>query len=80
MDGVTRAGRAAGELRDGDPDRLAALLLALAHGAVDLALAGHLSREGKGRAHPDDLVDDLFDHLTPAVTRSSADSPEPTHP
>ncbi|HEY2507390.1 MAG TPA: TetR/AcrR family transcriptional regulator [Streptosporangiaceae bacterium] len=48
----------------GDPDRVAALLLALAHGAVDRALAGHLSRAGKGHADPADLIDDLFAFLT----------------
>jgi AcrR family transcriptional regulator len=50
-------------LPPGNPDRVAALLLALAHGAVDRALAGHLSRTGKGHASPADLVDDLFTHL-----------------
>jgi hypothetical protein len=44
----------AGRLPDGDPERLAALLQALAHGAVALALAGHLSPDGKGRASPGD--------------------------
>ena len=37
---------------DGDPERLAALLQALVHGAVALALAGHLSPGGKGYAGP----------------------------
>jgi hypothetical protein len=45
--------------------RSTALILATAHGAVDLALAGHLSRTGKGRADPHDLVDDVLDHLRP---------------
>jgi AcrR family transcriptional regulator len=54
-----------GELRKGDPERLASLLLALAHGAADLALAGHLSADGKGRADPEDLVADLFAYLKP---------------
>jgi AcrR family transcriptional regulator len=52
-----------GDLPGGDPERLTALLLALAHGAVELAAAGHLARSGKGRASPADLVDDLFVHL-----------------
>jgi AcrR family transcriptional regulator len=51
------------ELPEGDPERVAALILALTHGAVDLALNGHLSREGKGHATPQDLVDDLLTHL-----------------
>jgi len=52
-----------GDLPAGDPERVTALLSALAHGASDLALSGHLSREGKGHADPTDLVDDLLDHL-----------------
>ena len=51
------------ELPSGDPERMASLLLALAHGAADLAQSGHLQRGGKGAADPDDLVDDLFKHL-----------------
>jgi AcrR family transcriptional regulator len=50
----------AGQLVAGDPERVTALILALAHGAADLALGGHLSREGKGHADPGDLLDDLF--------------------
>jgi len=49
-----------GDLPKGDPERIAALLRALAHGAVDLALSGHLNRGGKGHADPEDLVEDLF--------------------
>jgi AcrR family transcriptional regulator len=52
-----------GELPSGDPERLTAMLLALAHGATDLALAGHLAKDGKGHASPGDLVDDLMQHL-----------------
>jgi AcrR family transcriptional regulator len=47
----------------GDPDRVAALILAAAHGAADLAISGHLSRTGKGHASAEDLVDDLLRHL-----------------
>src|SRR6266545_4523179 len=47
----------------GDPERVTALILAVAHGAVDLSLSGHLSAEGKGHANPTDLVDDLLAHL-----------------
>jgi AcrR family transcriptional regulator len=57
----------AGALPAGDPDRLAALLRALAHGAADLASAGHLSAGGKGNADPEDLVDDLLAHLRAAA-------------
>jgi AcrR family transcriptional regulator len=51
------------DLPAGDPERLAALLLALAHGAADLALSGHLARDGKGHADPADLIDDLLARL-----------------
>jgi AcrR family transcriptional regulator len=58
-----------GELPPGDPERLAALLRATAHGAADLAVAGHLARDGKGRAGPGDVVDDLLDYLRAAASR-----------
>jgi AcrR family transcriptional regulator len=51
------------DLPSGDPERLTALFLALAHGAADLALSGHLAKDGKGHASPDDLVDDLMTRL-----------------
>lgn len=54
------AAQGAGALPAGDPERVAALLQALGHGAADLALGGHLARDGKGRAGPEDLVEDLF--------------------
>ena len=57
------AAQTSGELPTGDPERLASLLLALAHGAADLALAGHLSGPGKGGADAEDLVADLFAYL-----------------
>jgi AcrR family transcriptional regulator len=56
-----------GELPAGDPVRLASLLRAVTHGATDLALAGHLAADGKGRADPDDLVDDLLRYLRAAA-------------
>jgi AcrR family transcriptional regulator len=59
------AAQEAKELRRGDPERVAALILATAHGAVDLALSGHLARTGKGHAEPEDLVDDLLYDLLP---------------
>lgn len=49
-----------------DPERLAALIRATAHGAVSLALVGHLSADGKGHADPADLVRDLFAHFEAA--------------
>ncbi|MDB5426258.1 MAG: TetR family transcriptional regulator [Phenylobacterium sp.] len=64
VDAVVRA-QAAGQLVAGDPERVTALILALAHGAADLALGGHLSREGKGHADPGDLLDDLFALMAP---------------
>ena len=54
------AAQAADKLPLGDPDRVSALVLALCHGAAQLAQSGHLSREGKGHAAPEDLVEDLF--------------------
>lgn len=60
---VVAQAQADGDLPGGDPDRLTALLLALAHGAVEQSLAGHLAKAGKGRAGPGDLVDDLFTQL-----------------
>lgn len=56
---VERA-QADGELPAGNRDRVASLLRATAHGAADLALAGHLARDGKGKADPIDVVDDLL--------------------
>lgn len=55
-----------GYLPPGDPERLMALLLALAHGAVDLALSGHLAN-WSDRSSPDDLVDDLLAQLAVAA-------------
>ncbi|MGW5388411.1 TetR/AcrR family transcriptional regulator [Nocardia sp. NPDC003963] len=57
--------QAAGDLPTGDPVRLSALLRALAHGAADLAAAGHLAADGKGNADPTDLVDDILAYLRP---------------
>lgn len=60
---IVAAAQRTGQLPPGDTERLAALIQALAHGAVDLALAGHVSAQGKGNAGPHDLVDDLLGHL-----------------
>ncbi len=57
------AAQETGDLPSGDPERLTALVLALAHGATDLALSGHLAKTGKGHADPTDLIDDLFTYL-----------------
>lgn len=57
---IVKAAQASGELPRGNPERMTSLLLALAHGAVDLALAGHLSATGKGSADPEMLVNDLL--------------------
>ena len=58
--GIVEKAQAARELPAGNPERMASLLLATAHGAADLALGGHLSAKGKGAADPEDLADDLF--------------------
>jgi len=57
---MVRAAQRARQLPPGHPERLASLLQALAHGAADLSLSGHLSKQGKGQASPQDLVDDLL--------------------
>ncbi|MDF1750230.1 MAG: helix-turn-helix domain containing protein [Alphaproteobacteria bacterium] len=60
---AVKADQRRGYLPLGDAERLAALLLATAHGAVDQALSGHLAKDGKGRASPADLIEDIFQHL-----------------
>jgi AcrR family transcriptional regulator len=57
----------AGVLPPGDPVRVASLLHALAHGAADLASAGHLQANGKSHASADELVDDLLAYLRNAA-------------
>jgi len=64
---ATAAAQRSGQLPTAEPERLSALLQALANGAVELALAGHLSPDGKGMASPADLVDDLFGYLRASV-------------
>lgn len=59
--------QAQGMAPPGDPERLTALMLALAHGGADLALGGYLARDGKGAADPEDLIDDLFGLLARAA-------------
>ena len=63
------------ELPAGNPERIAYLMLSLAHGAVDLALAGHLSAKGKGAADPEMLIDDLFSLLRPNARRAEHSPP-----
>ena len=67
--GVVADAQRAGTLPDGDPERLASLIRALAHGAADLAAAGHLAADGKGHARPEQLVDDLLGYLRTAANR-----------
>jgi AcrR family transcriptional regulator len=69
---IVEAAQARAELPKGDAERLAALMLALAHGAVDQALAGHLSATGKGNANPEDLFDDLLGYLGQSAIREAA--------
>ena len=57
---LVRAAQARKQIAAGDPDRIASLLLATAHGAASLALNGHLDKEGKGVEDPRGLVDDLL--------------------
>ena len=72
---LARTAQQAGELPPGNPERIAYLLLSLAHGAVDLALAGHLSAKGKGSANPETLIDDLFSLLRPNARRAQLSPP-----
>ena len=58
---------AAGSLPEGDPERVAALLRATAHGAADLAIGGHLAPDGKGHAQAGELIDDLLGHMKPGM-------------
>jgi hypothetical protein len=60
---IVTAAQKAGALPGSDPVRLASLVRAVAHGAADLAAAGHLAETGKGHASPQQLVDDLLRHL-----------------
>jgi AcrR family transcriptional regulator len=60
--GVVAECQETGELPAGDPIRLAALMYATAHGAVDLALSGH-TEEAKGLGDPLALVRLLLDSL-----------------
>jgi AcrR family transcriptional regulator len=69
---IVEAAQARAELPKGDPERLAALMLALARGAVDQALAGHLSATGKGKANPEDLFDDLLGYLRQSAIGEAA--------
>ncbi|NGM12364.1 TetR/AcrR family transcriptional regulator [Verrucosispora sp. WMMA2044] len=57
---LTAEAQASGSLSGGDPERLAALARAVAHGAAHLAMTGHLARDGKGHASAEDLVNDVF--------------------
>jgi len=75
LNAAVATAQARGELPAGDPQRLASLLLALAHGAADLALSGHLSGPDKGGASAADLVADLFARLRPAKTRAGLVKP-----
>jgi AcrR family transcriptional regulator len=68
--GVVANAQDSGVLPRGDPVRLASLLRAVAHGAADLASAGHLQSTGKGHASADELVDDLLEYLQGAVKAS----------
>ncbi|TDC25350.1 TetR/AcrR family transcriptional regulator [Streptomyces sp. 8K308] len=61
--GIVESAQRAGALPAGDTERVTALLQAVVHGAVDLALIGHLAVGGKGNADPEGLVDDLLGYL-----------------
>jgi AcrR family transcriptional regulator len=69
---IVRAAQERSALPAGDPDRLAALLRATAHGAADLQISGHLSPQGKGGSDAIGLIDDLLAYLGVADGRSTA--------
>ena len=52
------AAQKAGELPAGPPSHLANLIRSVAHGAIDLALAGHLAK-GDEPTTPEEVVDDF---------------------
>jgi AcrR family transcriptional regulator len=64
---VTAQAQEAGALPAGDPERVAALVRSLAHGAAELSITGHLAANGKGHADAEDLVEDLLRLLRPAT-------------
>lgn len=68
---IVSAAQKAHQLPKGNPDRVTSLILSLTHGAIDLALAGHLSATGKGSAEPEMLVDDLLDLLSKSASGRS---------
>lgn len=61
---LVAAAQAAGQLPEGDPERLTALLRSVAHGAAGLAAIGHLAADGKGHAKPAELIYDLLRFLS----------------
>jgi len=75
LTGIVAAAQETEALPAGDPEQLAALLRALAHGAADLASAGHLPPDGKGHAEPRDLIDDLLRYLHQAGASARARIP-----
>jgi AcrR family transcriptional regulator len=68
---AVEAAQRRGTLPTGDPERVAALIQATAHGAADLALSGHLSPDGKGHASAEDLAGDLLGYLAAAAGPTS---------
>lgn len=50
-------------IRSAEPEQVAALLMATAHGAVDMYLSGHLASDGKGQSTPEALLEELIDLL-----------------
>jgi AcrR family transcriptional regulator len=69
---IVEAAQRSGQLPPDDTERMTALLQAVIHGAIDLAMNGHLAIGGKGNADADGLVDDLlrYLHASAAVTSS----------
>ncbi len=72
---TVRAAQARGSLPPGDPERITAMLRAIARGAAELEASGHLSPEGKGHSDATGLVSDLLDYLNPRHDEGSAVMP-----
>ena len=72
---TVRAAQASGSLPPGDPERITAMLRAIARGAAELEAAGHLSPDGKGHSDATGLVSALLDLLDPRHSASTSPPP-----
>ncbi len=56
--------QAKGELRAGEPRKLAALVFATVHGVIDLELGGRM-KDNKETSAPEEIVELLLELITP---------------